>query len=84
MASNAYKRASLIIQKARGPKWKRELVSDHKFDFMDVDGFRENSCLLTMRYFILLCSVVVSTLVYGADLWSAGILLIYDVKFNCI
>jgi hypothetical protein len=51
---------------------------------MDVDGFRENSCLLTMRYFILLCSVVVSTLVYGADLWSAGILLIYDVKFNCI
>ncbi|KAG2236755.1 hypothetical protein INT48_006939 [Thamnidium elegans] len=27
---------------------------------------------------MLLCSVFISTLVYGADLWSAGILLIYD------
>lgn len=78
--SNAYKRASLILQKAKGPKWKRELVSDHKFDFMDVDSFRDRTCLLTIRYMILLCSVFISTLVYGADLWSAGILLIYDVK----
>ncbi|KAI9258603.1 hypothetical protein EDC94DRAFT_521503, partial [Helicostylum pulchrum] len=76
--SNAYKRASLILQKAKGPKWKRELVSDHKFDFMDVDSFRDRTCLLTIRYMILLCSVFISTLVYGADLWSAGILLIYD------
>ncbi|KAG2212589.1 hypothetical protein INT47_000565, partial [Mucor saturninus] len=78
MASSTYQRASLMLQKAKGPKWKRELVSDHKFDFMDVEAFRETTCLLSIRYLILLCSVVVSTLVYGADLWSAGILLIYD------
>ncbi|KAI9358498.1 hypothetical protein BD770DRAFT_343934 [Pilaira anomala] len=78
MANGAYKRASSILQKAKGPKWKRELVSDHKFDFMDTDSFRERTCLLTIRYLMLLCSVVVSTLVYSADLWSAGILLIYD------
>lgn len=80
MANGAYQRASLILQKAKGPKWKRELVSDHKFDFMDTDSFRERTCLLTIRYLMLLCSVAVSTLVYSADLWSAGILLIYDVK----
>lgn len=79
MTNNAYQRTSLMLQKAKGPKWKRELVSDHKFDYVDIEAFRETTCLLTIRYFILLCSIVVSTLVYGADLWSAGILLIYDV-----
>lgn len=77
--SNAYKRASLVLQKATGPKWKQELVSDHKFDFIDIEDFREHNCILTIRYIILLCSVVVSVMVYGADLWSAAILLIYDV-----
>ncbi|EPB86202.1 hypothetical protein HMPREF1544_07014 [Mucor circinelloides 1006PhL] len=76
--SNAYKRASLVLQKATGPKWKQELVSDHKFDFIDIEDFREHNCILTIRYIILLCSVVVSVMVYGADLWSAAILLIYD------
>ncbi|KAK4511582.1 uncharacterized protein ATC70_012798 [Mucor velutinosus] len=76
--SNAYKRASLVLQKATGPKWKQELVSDHKFDFIDIEDFREHNCILAIRYFLLLCSVVVSVMVYGADLWSAAILLIYD------
>ncbi|KAG2194474.1 hypothetical protein INT46_004844 [Mucor plumbeus] len=76
--SNAYKRASLVLQKATGPKWKQELVSDHKFDFIDIEDFREHTCILTIRYIVLLCSVVVSVMVYGADLWSAAILLIYD------
>ncbi|KAL0136889.1 hypothetical protein V8B55DRAFT_1543456 [Mucor lusitanicus] len=76
--SNAYKRASLVLQKATGPKWKQELVSDHKFDFIDIEDFREHNCMLAIRYILLLCSVVVSVMVYGADLWSAAILLIYD------
>ncbi|KAI9484136.1 MAG: hypothetical protein EXX96DRAFT_648776 [Benjaminiella poitrasii] len=76
---NKIKRASqIIIQKAKGPKWKRELVPDHKFDFIDIEEFREHSFMLVIRYFILLCSVIISFLVYGADLWSAAILLIYD------
>jgi hypothetical protein len=78
--NNAYKRASLLIQQAKGPKWKQELVSDHKFDFIDVEEFRDYTCLLTIRYFILLCSVFISFAAYGADIWSAGILLIYDVR----
>ncbi|GAN01426.1 vacuole protein [Mucor ambiguus] len=76
--SNAYKRASLVLQKATGPKWKQELVSDHKFDFIDIEDFRDYNCILAIRYILLLCSVVVSVMVYGADLWSAAILLIYD------
>lgn len=80
--SNAYKRASLVLQKATGPKWKQELVSDHKFDFIDIEDFREHNCILAIRYILLLCSVVVSVMVYGADLWSAAILLIYDVRIQ--
>lgn len=80
MTSNAYKRASQIIQKAKGPKWKRELVSDHKFDFIDIEEFRDRTFLLTVRYIMLFFSVVISAMVYGADLWSAAILLIYDVR----
>lgn len=77
---NAYKRASQVIQKAKGPKWKQELVSDHKFDFLDVEEFREHTFMLTLQYFILLCNVIISFMVYGADIWTACILLIYDVK----
>lgn len=82
--NSAYKRASSIMQKAKGPKWKRELVSDHKFDFIDVEEFRDYTCLLTIRYFVLLCSVLISFATYGADIWSAGILLIYDVRRKLI
>jgi hypothetical protein len=78
--NNAYNRASLLIQKAKGPKWKRELVSDHKFDFIDVEEFRDHNCLLGTRYLILLCSVLISAMVYGSDIASALILIIYDVR----
>jgi hypothetical protein len=68
-----------MVRKATGPKWKRELVSDHKFDFIDIEEFRDRTCILTIRYIMLFCSVLISAMVYGADLWSAAILLIYDV-----
>ncbi|CEI97169.1 hypothetical protein RMCBS344292_11306 [Rhizopus microsporus] len=43
--ASIYNRTSLLIEKARGPKWKRELVSDHKFDFIDIDEFYNTSCI---------------------------------------
>ncbi|RCH91533.1 hypothetical protein CU097_007436 [Rhizopus azygosporus] len=76
--TSIYNRASLLIEKARGPKWKRELVSDHKFDFIDIDEFYNTSCMYYIRYFGLLCSIVISALLYGADIWTACTLLIYD------
>jgi hypothetical protein len=79
MPSDVYRRASQMVHTAKGPKWKRELVSDHKFDFIDIEEFRDQSCILTIRYIMLFCSVLISTMVYGADLWTAAILLIYDV-----
>ncbi|ORZ02728.1 hypothetical protein BCR43DRAFT_509863 [Syncephalastrum racemosum] len=36
-------RASQFIQIQKGPKWKRELVPDHKFDYLDVEEFRKAS-----------------------------------------
>lgn len=78
--TSIYNRASLLIEKARGPKWKRELVSDHKFDFIDIDEFYNTSCMYYIRYFGLLCSIVISALLYGADIWTACTLLIYDVR----
>jgi hypothetical protein len=69
-----------MFQKAKGPKWKRELVSDHKFDYIDVEEFRHHTCWIQIKYILLYCSVIKSFMVYGADLWSAGILLIYDAS----
>ncbi|KAI8971226.1 hypothetical protein BDB01DRAFT_511216 [Pilobolus umbonatus] len=76
--SNALKRASTLYQQVKGPKWKRELVADHKFDFIDVDEFRVTGFIMTVRYFLLICGIIISALIYCADLWSAGTLLIYD------
>jgi hypothetical protein len=64
----------------KGPKWKREQVADHKFDFIDVDEFYDNSCWTKMKYMMIFLSVIKSTLTYLADLWTAGILLISAVS----
>lgn len=97
-------RASKFIKVQTGPKWKRELVPDHKFDFIDVDEFRQHSCynyfrykpgsplstiyhILTLqptRYLVLYILIIISTASYFADLWSAGILLIYNASIFAI
>src|SRR4051812_30079522 len=59
-------------------KWKREEVQDHKFDFVDVDEFYQNSCIRKIKYSFVFLIVLKSVLVYIADLWTAGILLIYN------
>lgn len=42
-------RAQQFIQTQTGPKWKRELVQDHKWDYIDVDEFRRGSCYNGLR-----------------------------------
>ncbi|KAI8072908.1 hypothetical protein BC940DRAFT_291911 [Gongronella butleri] len=69
-------RASQLFQS--GPKWKREFVADHKFDYIDVEEFRTSNCLYMLRYFIMYIAIIISILAYAADIWSAGILLIYN------
>jgi hypothetical protein len=66
----------------KGPKWKREQVADHKFDFIDVDEFYDPSCFTKMKYMMIFLSVIKSTLTYLADLWTAGILLSSVVRHS--
>src|ERR1051326_7312913 len=62
----------------RKAKWKREVVNDHKFDFVCVDDFKKKDALTRIKFIWLYLVVIKSILVYIADLWSAGILLIFD------
>jgi len=54
-----------------GPKWKREVVQDHKFDFVDIRDFHSTSCGLRLRYVWLYILVIKSFLVYVSDLFTA-------------
>lgn len=54
------------------PKWKREVVRDHKFDYVDIDEFYDPSCGARMEYMLIYVFVLKSFAVYIADLWSAG------------
>ncbi|KAI7885519.1 hypothetical protein K492DRAFT_12943 [Lichtheimia hyalospora FSU 10163] len=71
-------RAQQFIQAQTGPKWKRELVQDHKWDYIDIDEFRRGSCYNGLRYLLLFCSIIVSVATYIADIWTAVILLAFD------
>src|SRR5437763_9852886 len=61
-------------------KWRNERknVQDHKFDFVDIEDFSERSFLRKLRYCSVFLVLMKSILVYIADLWTAGILLIFD------
>ncbi|CAI2167112.1 16117_t:CDS:2 [Funneliformis geosporum] len=61
-------------------KWRseRKEVQDHKFDFVDIDDFYENSFTRKLKYSLVFLVVLKTILVYVADLWTAGILLIFD------
>ncbi|KAI8375792.1 hypothetical protein BD560DRAFT_391923 [Blakeslea trispora] len=61
-----------------GPKWKRELAKEHKFDNIDLEALQNNNCITMLRYLFLLCSIIISFLAYIADLWTAVTLLVYD------
>lgn len=54
-----------------GPKWKREVVPDHKFDFVDTREFIDNGFLMRMKYLWLYILVLKSFLVYVSDIFTA-------------
>lgn len=60
------------------PKWKREVIQDHKFDFVDVDEFYDTSFFTRISYALVFMVVIKSTLVYMADLWTAVSLLVIN------
>ncbi|KAI8930039.1 hypothetical protein BC831DRAFT_441022 [Entophlyctis helioformis] len=59
-----------------GPaKWKREEIPDHKFDYVDVDDFVENTMSRRFSYFMVFVYTLKSILVYMADLGVLALLL---------
>jgi len=54
-----------------GPKWKREVVADHKFDFINAGDFNDNGFMMRMKYLWLYIIVLKSFLVYISDIFSA-------------
>ncbi|CEP19849.1 hypothetical protein [Parasitella parasitica] len=62
--------------KNKGPKWKREIVKDHKFDFVDIDEFYDPSCPMRTSYVFMFVLMLKGFLVYVADLWTAVSLLV--------
>ncbi|CAG8447108.1 7351_t:CDS:2 [Funneliformis mosseae] len=61
-------------------KWQNERkeIQDHKFDFVDIEEFYEKSFIRKFKYSLVFLVVLKTILVYVADLWTAGILLIFD------
>ncbi|TRM67960.1 hypothetical protein BD626DRAFT_394366 [Schizophyllum amplum] len=54
-----------------GPKWKREQVPDHKFDFVDTREFTDNGFVMRMKYLWLYIICLKDFLVYVSDIFSA-------------
>ncbi|TFL05790.1 hypothetical protein BDV98DRAFT_601117 [Pterulicium gracile] len=61
-----------------GPTWKREVVPDHKFDFVDTREFTDNGCGMRSKYLWLYLLVLKSFLVYILDIFSATTMLSTD------
>ncbi|KAF9161245.1 hypothetical protein BGX21_011444 [Mortierella sp. AD011] len=51
--------------------WKREKVQDHKFDFINVDDFVDNSCWRQFRYLLVFVAIIRGILVYCSDIFTA-------------
>jgi hypothetical protein len=54
-----------------GPKWKREIVPDHKFDFVDTREFTDNGFMMRLKYLWLYIIVLKSFMVYVSDIFTA-------------
>ena len=59
-------------------KWKREAVQNHKFDFVYVEDFKRNDVVTKVKYVFEHLIMFKIILIYAADLWTAGILLIFN------
>jgi hypothetical protein len=51
--------------------WKRQKVQDHKFDFIDVEDYLDNSLSRKLMYSLVFAVVIKGILIYCADLWYA-------------
>ncbi|OBZ90201.1 hypothetical protein A0J61_01745 [Choanephora cucurbitarum] len=66
-----------------GPKWKNEVVKDHKFDYIDVREFHDPSFGAKMAYVLMYVMILKSFAVYVADLWTAvSLIVIGDSSIN--
>ncbi|KAI8064100.1 hypothetical protein BDF21DRAFT_428219 [Thamnidium elegans] len=67
----------------KGPKWKREVVKDHKFDFIDIEEFRDDSCSARFAYSFMFLMILKSILTMTADLYTAiSLLVIGNASIN--
>ncbi|KAI0832536.1 hypothetical protein BC628DRAFT_1508593 [Trametes gibbosa] len=64
--------------------WKREVVPDHKFDFIDTREFRDNTCGGRLKYLWLYVGVLISFLVYVSDIFTAVTMLTTTSWSNAI
>ncbi|KAH8118585.1 hypothetical protein DFH11DRAFT_1502410 [Phellopilus nigrolimitatus] len=67
-----------------GPEWKREVVPDHKFDFIDTRDFADHGCWMRTRYLWVYVLVLKSFLVYVFDIFTAITMLTTDNWSNHI
>ncbi|KAG5718758.1 hypothetical protein E4T56_gene2643 [Termitomyces sp. T112] len=65
-----------------GSKWKREVVADHKFDFVDTREFTDNGFVMRMKYLWLYIIVLKSFMVYILDIFSAVTMLSTEAWSN--
>lgn len=67
-----------------GPQWKREVVPDHKFDFIDTRDFADHGCWMRTKYLWLYVLILKSFLVYVFDIFTAITMLSTDKWQNQI
>ncbi|RDB22879.1 hypothetical protein Hypma_010321 [Hypsizygus marmoreus] len=65
-----------------GSKWKREVVPDHKFDFIDTREFTDHGFIMRMKYLWLYLIVLKSFMVYILDIFSAVTMLSTEAWSN--
>ncbi|KAF8934521.1 hypothetical protein BGZ58_005643 [Dissophora ornata] len=56
--------------------WRRQKVQDHKFDFIDVEDYVDNSAYRKFKYSLVFAIVIKGILIYCADLWTGVNLLV--------
>ncbi|KAG0003413.1 hypothetical protein BGZ80_009374 [Entomortierella chlamydospora] len=56
--------------------WRRQKVQDHKFDFIDVEDYIDNSPYRKFKYSLVFAIVIKGILIYCADLWTCVNLII--------
>ncbi|KAG8692555.1 hypothetical protein FRC09_011127, partial [Ceratobasidium sp. 395] len=67
-----------------GPQWKREVVQDHKFDFIDTRDYHSKNFGIRVRYIWVYVLVVKAFLVYMSDIFTAVTMLSSDGWTNQI